>query len=484
MARTTRSWKPILRTVAVLAGVAVLPAVPASSAGSRPKATAEVDWSTYGYDVMRTGYNPNETTLGVDNVGTLDRIWSFDLGAVTIMQPGFAANVLLNGNPTDIVYVGSEHGAFFALNADTGAVVWQRNLGFQDTDCWDMPDSIFGVSGAPSIDRANNRLFVVGGDGNLYSLDLSTGATTSGWPVTVIPDPAIEHTYGGVTVRNGKVYVEVASYCDFGAYHGKVEAVDIPTAQRVAVWFPAGRDVVGGGVWGPGGVSVDPITGHVFAATGNALTDPEYFKFAEHVVELTGSLRPLGADYPGLIGGDVDFGATPLLYHPPGCPLLVAAKNKTGILLVYKRGELSSGALQRIQIADVDDWQFNGIPAYSPVTNMVYVSNSSTSNEGTFVNGMVALRVAPDTCSLTLAWQYEAGWPWASVSPPTVANGVVYYGDGPNDHVYAFDAATGEKLWDSETLIKAAIYAAPIVVNGRLYVGSWDKKLYAFAPTG
>jgi len=71
-------------------------------------------------------------------------------------------------------------------------------------------------------------------------------------------------------VWNGKVYVEVASYCDFGAYHGKVVAVDVATAQRVAVWFPAGRDVVGGGIWGPGGVSVDPITGHVFAATGNA----------------------------------------------------------------------------------------------------------------------------------------------------------------------------------------------------------------------
>jgi outer membrane protein assembly factor BamB len=420
----------------------------------------------------------------VGNAGTLVRIWSFDLGAVTIMQPAFAANVVVGGNPIDLLYVGSEHGMFYALNADTGTVVWQRSLGSQDTACFDMPDTIFGVSGAPAIDRSANRLFVVGGDGNLYSLDLATGATSPGWPVAVTPDPTIEHTYGGVTVWNGTAYAEIASYCDFGSYHGKVVAVDVASARRLGAWFPAGPNVVGGGIWGPGGVSVEPSTGHVFTATGNAFTDPESFRFAEHVVELTRSLRVVGANYPGLQGGDVDFGATPLLYQAPSCAPQVVAKNKTGVLVLYEQGNLNAGPMQRLQLADVNGWQFNGIPAYSPATNMVYVGNSSDSNEGLYKHGMVSLMVAPDTCTLTLAWQQTVGPTAASVSPPTVANGVVYYGDGPGHQEFAFDAATGTQLWNSGSTITGDLYATPMVVNGRLYVGSWDHKLYAFAPSG
>ena len=104
-------------------------------------------------------------------------------------------------------------------------------------------------------------MFVVGGDGKMYALDLGTGATLAGWPVTVTDDPAHEHTYGGVTPANGFAYAETASYCDLTPYHGKVIAVDV-TKQRTRSFFPAGPRVNGGGIWGPGGVSVDPATGH------------------------------------------------------------------------------------------------------------------------------------------------------------------------------------------------------------------------------
>ena len=66
------------------------------------------------------------------------------------------------------------------------------------------------------------------------------------------------------------------------------------------------------------------------------------------------------------------------------------------------------------------------------------------------------------------------------MSPPTVANGVVYYGNGFGKKEWAFDAATGVKLWDSGATITANIYAAPTVINGMLFVASWDHKLHAF----
>src|SRR5215472_8577782 len=93
--------------------------------GANP--AAATDWPMYGFNLQRTGENPFETIITPSTVAGLHLLWSFDLGAVTM--------------------------------------VWQRNLGSQQTSCHDIPDGIFGVSGSPFLDRANNRMFVVGGDG-------------------------------------------------------------------------------------------------------------------------------------------------------------------------------------------------------------------------------------------------------------------------------------------------------------------------------
>ena len=94
---------------------------------------------------------------------------------------------------------------------------------------------------------------------------------------------------------------------------------------------------------------------------------------------------------------------------------------------------------------------------------------------------MIALRVTPQ-CKLKLAWQKTVGPDQTSVSPPVVANGVVYYGDGIGDRVFAFDATTGQQLWTSGTAFDGPIFAAPTVADGRLFVGSWDETVRAFGP--
>jgi len=48
--------------------------------------------------------------------------------------------------------------------------------------------------------------------------------------------------------------------------------------------------------------------------------------------------------------------------------------------------------------------------------------------------------------------------------------------------VYALDAATGANLWSFAT--GDWVYASPAVVNGVMYVGSWDNDIYAFDLTG
>jgi len=63
-------------------------------------------------------------------------------------------------------------------------------------------------------------------------------------------------------------------------------------------------------------------------------------------------------------------------------------------------------------------------------------------------------------------------------SSPTVVNGIVYVGS--NDHkIYALDATTGEKVWSYATL--GAVESSPTVANGIVYVGSDDNIVYALS---
>ena len=52
---------------------ATLGLVSLAALATAPQALAAggTDWTTYAFDNQRTGYNPEETTLGTDNVGRL-----------------------------------------------------------------------------------------------------------------------------------------------------------------------------------------------------------------------------------------------------------------------------------------------------------------------------------------------------------------------------------------------------------------------------
>ena len=114
---------------------------------------------------------------------------------------------------------------------------------------------------------------------------------------------------------------------------------------------------------------------------------------------------------------------------------------------------------------------------------MVYVSNSTDLSGGEYRHGLVAFSVGAD-CQLHLAWQQPQGVNGAVVSSPTVANGVVYYGDGPGNELFALSGDSGAVLWQSGSTIEGAIYAPPIVVNGRLYAAAWDHMVHAYAVAG
>ena len=73
-----------------------------------------------------------------------------------------------------------------------------------------------------------------------------------------------------------------------------------------------------------------------------------------------------------------------------------------------------------------------------------------------------------------LLWRYKTGH--FVVSSPAVVDGVVYVGSY-DSYVYALDADSGQLRWRYETGYR--VYSSPAVVDGVVYVGSGDDYLYA-----
>src|SRR5271163_197054 len=76
-------------------------------------------WAQFHRHNMRR-FDPCETVLNVHNVGNLELKWSYRTGASVTSSPAVANGVL---------YVGSYDHNVYALNADTGALLWKYATG-------------------------------------------------------------------------------------------------------------------------------------------------------------------------------------------------------------------------------------------------------------------------------------------------------------------------------------------------------------------
>jgi outer membrane protein assembly factor BamB len=459
-----------------------------------PKTPAYTDWTSFGYDLARTSYNPNETTISNANAGSLHLLWSVDMGGEVDASPLVLANVATSSGSHNMVLIGAENGKFSALDADTGSVLWSQQLGaFGPNGCMDLGGSPFGITGSAAVDRSRGRVYVADGTNNVFAFNLADGSSVAGWPVSLQADDTQNHVYSGLAFNpaNGFLYAATAGYCDTPPWQGRISVIDTATASLGASFFPAstafGGPGGGGGIWGPVSAAIDTGTNDVFVATGNAWEgSSDHAGYSEQLVRLNAALTSVvAANYPGdLPTGDADFGATPMLFSPPGCPTMAVAKNKDGVFEQWTRDGIDNGTVAQITMSpSTTAGNFIGATAFSPITNDVYVGDPVSSPDGTYAAGVDALAATGPNCALQLKWKTPlplgSGTDNIPVSPPTVANGVVYFGSGLGNTLYALDATSGAQLWNSGSTITGPVFAAP-VIDGILLVGSWDHKLYAF----
>ena len=286
-----------LSALLVLAGVGVLLVVQASTAGN------SASWPTAGNDVGNSRTQPLETKLSADNVGKLAVKWTFSSHGDVSATPTVA-----NG----IVYFPDWGGYVNAVNADTGALVWEKKVselpGATATARSRTSPAVYGNE----VIFGDNYGLPQSGGAHIYAVNAQTGALL--WSTQVDSNSAAVITANPVVADN-KLIVGVSSneeaaalFADFGiiTYHcctfrGKVLALDPATGAVLWATYtvpqttaaasldtnnpctgttytgadpsPSGCDYSGGAVWDT--PAVDVGAGRFFLGTGNNYTVPD-----------------------------------------------------------------------------------------------------------------------------------------------------------------------------------------------------------------
>jgi polyvinyl alcohol dehydrogenase (cytochrome) len=518
----------------LVAGLALLTYLVMCAAGA--------DWPMINHDAANTRYS-TETSITASEVGRLRPVLTLTAGGDVWTTPIVAGGA---------VYFPDSGGKLSKVDARTGKAIWAHSVSEYD-----------GVTGATS---RGSPAFVDGmiiiGDRNgahVVAIDASTGDrrwiaqidTSAAAIITGSPIVVGDRLYVGVSSNEGSRIMADRNYKP--TFRGSIAALDIHTGkvQWKTYTLPEKGDWTGGAVMSVPAASAEK--GIVYFGTDHQYTMPDSvnaclnaapndWDFAcmpadarfDAVTALnlaTGTPRwtffGAGADvwkqacgelphpsYPfptGTIGV-----AQPVRVCPPvndylnwafaaGSPQLfkvsIGGRSRDVLGMAQKSGvywlfDADTGAvIWHTLIGPYSEpggltWgaAYDGQRLYVTLTNIEHVPFIMASGKIATGGAWSAL----DPATGRILWQTADPQNAADYAAPMVANGVVYVGSmaTSGDQMYALDAVTGRVLWQFEA--GASVASHPALVDGRLYWGSGfgqfggksGNKLYVFSIDG
>ncbi len=431
------------------------------------------------------------------NAANLSRDLSFN---GTISGNVYAQPLYVEGGPNGAMVIAvTESNNVYALNADNGSIIWQRNLGPAVTSglpCGNI--NPLGISGTPVIDLASRSLFLDAMiDGNpkrhfVYSLSVDTGATKPGWPVNLNATVSfngtaftsnVQNERGGLAIVNSTVYVPFSGHAgDCGTYHGWVVGISINDPASVRAWATA---AIGGGIWGHSGVASDGT--NMFVVTGNTFNTQGNWMGGEAIIRLqagpvfSGFWAP--TNWFSLDQSDTDLGGvSATLVDVPGATpsQLVLALGKDARAYLLDRNNLGgvTGPVASANLPTPVRGQSAATYRTSRGTYFVFHTES---------NAVAAYKVtATSPPTIVPAWsvsQTGLGSAWVT-STDGVNNAIVWVaGAGGDGRLHGYDGDTGTVIYSGggadEIMSGTRKWNTGIVARGRIYYPA-DNKIYAF----
>ncbi len=277
----------------------------------------------YGHDPARTNYNKGDTMIGPGSVSQLAPRFRTLIGVGDL--PSSSGPVVAGGR----VYVGSSVKSgknYFCLDAGTGTVLWSTDIGHA------FPGDVGIGSTAAVVDGA---VYVGGGDAAYYALDAQTGAVRWRHPMNDAPDA---FAWSSPLVSNGVVYVGMSA--QYRALRSEVRALDAATGALRARQFLVPEGQIGGDLWNSLALSRDGI--RLLGASGNDYAYDGPYTRALIAFDPT-SLAILDSHQEAVKGQDLDFGTTPVVFHDASGRNLVGANNKNGRFYAYDLAAIGRG---------------------------------------------------------------------------------------------------------------------------------------------
>jgi polyvinyl alcohol dehydrogenase (cytochrome) len=458
---------------------------------------AKFGWNGWSPSGDNARFQPaSAARLTVDQVKGLRLKWAYGFdGDVT----AFAPPTYLDGQ----IFVGSAGGAIQAMRAESGCLQW-----------------VYQATGPvrSAILAVGHTLLFGDQTGWFYALEAETGKLL--WKKKVDDHDTARLTASPVA-NDGIVYVPVASWEESRSgnpdyecctFRGSLVALRIRDGQQVwKSWTVADASTKRSEKkWGPSGASIwsaptiDLKRKQIYVTTGDNFSAPAT-ETSDALLALdlaTGKIVwskqvTEGDMSPGEKGPDFDFGSSPMMVKTPEGKELLVAGQKSGIVYAFdpdKKGEIAwqvrvgkGGGTGGVQWGTASD----GRNVYASVSDVA--GTRVRTAEGNMVRqldpakggGLTALHIADGS----VAWFAKAetcttpGCSPAQSGALTSIPGVVFSGslDG---HIRAFAAEDGKILWDYDSVHDfktvngakakggAMDGAGAVVVNGMVFVNS------------
>lgn len=313
-------------------------------------------WNGWGADLSNSRYQASQAAkLTAEQIPHLELAWSF----------GFVDALAARTQPTIIgtwLFTAGGNGEVFALDTNSGCTHWV----FQARSA---------VRTAMTVVRSNNKHTIYFGDGqaNVYAVNAQTGELL--WTVKVDDHPNAAIT-GAPSVFQGRVYIPVSAAgeevrgpnADYGCctFKGSVSALDTNTGSLLWKTYtitdeqkPRGLSANGVTLYGPAGVgiwnspTIDPQRGLLYVGTGNSFADPAQatsdailaMDLESGVIQWVKQTIPndvwlwqcdaynaASPNCPEKQGPDYDFSASPILQTTSNGQALILTAQKSGVI--------------------------------------------------------------------------------------------------------------------------------------------------------
>jgi len=475
----------------------------------KPITLSGPQWNGWGRDFDNSRYQP-KPGLKAEDVPRLKVKWAW-------AHPGPMAT----GQPTiigDRLYVTTEVGQIFCLNADTGCSYWTMNAGA-------AVRAAMSVGPLPSGSAAKFALYFGDEKSNVQAVDAATGKLL--WK-TKIEDHMLSRITGAPVLYRDRIYVPVSSFEETAGrdakyecckFRGSVVALNAYTGKVLWKAFtvqdepkPFKKNSSGTQMYGPAGGAIwssptlDLKRKLIYVGSGNSYTDVETkltdaiiafdmetgkIKWSNQVTPkdnfLVGCRQPGVGNCPEEAGPDYDFGSSPILRTLANGKQVILAGQKSGVIYALDP-DANGKKLWEVKLGN--GGALGGIEwGFTADNENVYVPMADPGGAAR-KPGITALKIATGE----KLWQVPApkvpcGWGTtrcnnSQSAAASLIPGVVFSGTA-DGHLRAYATKDGSIVWDFDTA--AQPYDAingmkakggtldgggPTIANGILYTNS------------